>query len=157
MNRSVYIGGSSVLLHNPKDIDYFYYFDTNEERVDALRKSTEQDCDCHFVLFEKAISVFLGCWAYPYMQYVAGEVIEGFAKFSIFEHKEKLKSILTWYANRLDIKHKKWYHILILCYMFENKKMKLTNEQIEKVQKVHDKGATKTIKNYCLMQIDLIE
>lgn len=159
MIRAVYKAGSSCILPKPKDEDYIYYCDNAEERRRLLIENTDHSVDKHFRVWGSEPKVFLGCYIYPFMQLVEGEKIEGIETFSIFDEtiKTQYVELLKETAKRLENKSKKWYHILIACYMFKNEKMELTQEQIKKVQEVHDNGITDYLKKTCLNQLDLIE
>lgn len=149
MLRSVYICGSSVILSHYNDVDMIYYYDTKEEVMDALIHNHDHSVNKHFALFDDRFKVFLGCYAYPFMKKVDGEDID-FASFSIFEHKAELKAICELTMEFLRLKDKSWYHILALSYMFENGEMVLNEEQLAKVQEVHDNGIDKNTKKYCV-------
>ena len=157
MTKAKYIGGSSLFLKHYNDIDYFYYYASDKSMKKALVENQDHEHDIHFINMKKEPHVFLGCYAYPFMQHVEGEEIEAFKTFSIFDHKKEYVEKLKWYASVLPDSHKKWYHILIACYMFQNGKMELSADQIEQVQQVHDNGISKELKDYCFKQLDLIQ
>lgn len=89
MVKSVYKGGSSVVLPNPSDIDYFYYYKTNKERVKALENNSDHTVDNHYKMWGKRLNIFLGCYAYPFMEHISGEEIPEFKEFNVCEHKEE--------------------------------------------------------------------
>ena len=157
MLRAVYKGGSSILLNQHNDEDYFYYYETKEERRKALIYNKDHSKDNHYRLWGSEPKVFLGCWAYPFMELVEGEEIEGIKDFSIFDHRLEIKTLLLRHISYFQDSWKQWYHILILCYMFKNGKMELTQAQLTKVQQVHDNGITEYLKTFCLNQLDLIQ
>ena len=157
MARAIYKTGSQCILPSSNDNDYCYYFDTNEERVQALERNHNHDIDIHFVLWSNRLRIFLGCYIYPFMEYVEGEEIQEFATFNICEHKQEYKEIALKHISYIKDEDKNWYHILIACYMFERNKNSITKAQKEKAQTVHDEGITKELKDYCLKQLDLIQ
>lgn len=138
MLRAKYVGGSSLFLDNPNDIDYFYYYDTHEERIEGVINNKERVIDIHFVEIANATKIRLDCYTYPFMKLIEGDEIEELKKFSIFKHEDEYKDLLRKYVFKLNKDCKLWYHILIAVYMFENRKMKLTKAQLKNVQKVHD-------------------
>lgn len=150
MLRSVYRGGSSVILLNSNDSDYFYYYDTNDERKNALINNKDHSVDNHYKLWEKRLNIFLGCYAYPFMEYVSGEEIAEFKTFNICEHKAEYIEIVNGLVGRMKDDDKRWYHIYIACLMFERNKNTITKEQKQKAQKIHDKGITQELKEWCL-------
>ena len=60
MLRAIYKSGSACILPNSNDIDYIHYYDTNDERREALIKNKIRDKDIHFRLFSQAKECFLG-------------------------------------------------------------------------------------------------
>lgn len=157
MLRAIYKGGSCVLLKNYNDIDYFYYYDNRVERVCAVRNNKDHKVNNHYRLWEKRLKIFLGCWSYPYEEKVDGEEIVEFKDFNICDHKQEYKACVLPLTNIFKDNDKRWYHILIACYMFENKKHHITKKQLEIVQKVHDEGITKDLKEYCINTLNAIE
>lgn len=149
MLRAVYKTGSSLILPNPKDIDYICYYDTNEERIKALAKNRNIEANNHFRVFGSEPKIFLGCYIYPYMEKVQGEDID-FKSFNLFDSETKSKYIelLRKYASCLPNENKKWYHIYIAVSIYENGKNKLTKKQIATAQKIHDKGVDEEMKQY---------
>ena len=154
MLKSVYKGGSSVILPDSNDEDYFYYYENNEERRKALINNKDHSVDNHYELWENRLNVFLGCYAYPFMEYVSGEKISEFETFNICEHKTEYVEIAKKYIGFMQDNSKKWYHILIACYMFENGKNEISEEQKQIAQQVHDQGITEELKSYCIKIID---
>ena len=158
MLRAVYQVGSSVILSKHRDIDYLYIYDTIEEKREAFRKGKhEKGIDNHYVALEKVPFIYIGCWGYRYAKLISGEEIDAIKNFNLFEHKDRLKEMCLKYFGVLRDTDKHWYHILILCYMFEKKKMTLTKAQIKVVQQVHDNGITKELKEYCVNIISNLE
>ena len=154
MLKSIYKGGSSVILPKSNDNDIFYYYDNNEERKREFIKNKDHTIDKHYVLWENRLKIFLGCYAYPFMEYISGEEIEEFKSFNICEHKTEYVEIAKKYIGFMQDSSKNWYHILIACYMFENEKNEISEEQKQIAQQVHDKGITKELKSYCIKIID---
>lgn len=149
MLRAIYKGGSSVILPNPNDIDYFYYYDSEEERKEALIKNHDHSVDNHYKLYDKRAKVFLGCYNYPNMEYISGEHINEFETFDIFE-----ESIKTQYLEVIKRKiaymsknNKQWYHLVILYYMYSENRKKLTKAQLKIAQKTHDEGVSDEMYN----------
>ena len=157
MLKAIYKTGSSCLLSGSNDVDYIYYYETQEERVNALKKKKHNDNDIHVRLWDKRLDVFLGCYIYPFMEHVEGEVIEEFKTFNICDHKVEYKEIALKYISFLKDDSKKWYHILVACRMFERNKNSLTKAQLKEIQKVHDEGITKELKEYCINILNEIE
>lgn len=158
MLRAVYQVGSSVILSKYKDIDYLYIYDTIEEKREAFHKhKREKEIDNHYVALEKVPFIYIGCWGYHYAKLIEGEEIEAIKNFNIFDHKDRLKEMCLKYFNVIRDTDKRWYHILILCYMFERNKTTLTKAQIKNVQQVHDSGITKELKEYCVNIISNLE
>lgn len=157
MLKSVYRGGSSVILDRPNDIDYFYYFDDVEEKRQAFAINHDKKHDNHFRVWKDECLIFLGCYAYPFMELVEGEEIKSFKKFNICEHKSEYKKLALNMINIIKDTNKKWYHILTACYMFTNENNTLTDEQREIIQKVHDEGITEELKQYCVDTLNTIE
>ena len=156
MLRAIYKVGSSLLLPKPKDSDYAYVFDTKEECREALRKNHNHEVDNHYEAINE-LKTTIYAWQYPLRELVSGEEIEYLKNYSILEHKQEYKEIAMKKIPLLEDKSKIWYHIFIVCKMFEKDSTTLTKEEIKKAQKIHDKGVDKDIKNYCLMQLDLIQ
>ena len=157
MARAIYKTGSQCILPNSNDKDYCYYFDTNEERLQALERNHDHEKDIHFVLWSNRLRIFLGCYIYPFMEYVEGEEIQEFATFNICEHKKEYKELALKYIDVMKDDSKKWYHILIACYMFERNKNSIVKAQKQTAQQVHDNGITKELKEYCINILNEIE
>ena len=157
MERAVYKSGSACILPNSNDVDYIYYYETSEERVDALIHNHDRSVDKNFVLWQNRLRVFLGCYIYPFMEHISGEEIPEFKDFNICDHKTEYKEIALRYISVLEDSSKTWYHILIACYMFDRGKNSLTKTQIKKVQEVHDSGITNELKEYCVSILNKIE
>lgn len=150
MLKAVYKTGSSCLLSNSNDVDYLYYYETNEERLEAIKKSKHDDINKHYKLWDKKLDVFLGCYIYPFMEHIEGEEVEEFKTFNICDHKKEYKEIALKYISFLKDDSKEWYHILTACYMFERNKNSLTKTQLKQIQSVHDNGITEELKEYCI-------
>lgn len=153
MLLAIYKCGSGLLLDNPRDNDLLYIFETKEQAMDALIKNRDREKDIHFEWLGHN-KIFLGCYAYPLMELLEGEEIDEFKKFSIFDHEEEYKDLLKSYAKKLSLNDKRWYHILVAIYMYENGKSKLNKTQLKKVQKVHDeKGIDQEVKKYIMEKL----
>lgn len=155
MIRSVYKGGSSVILPNARDEDYFYYCETNDERVKCIENDTTRNVDNHYKLWDNRLNIFYGCYTYPFMQHIKGEIIKEFATFNICEHKEEYKNCVQHFISKSDKKRKGWYHIYIACMMFENGKNEISDEQKAKAQKVHDNGITEQQYKFIMRVLDI--
>lgn len=140
MLRAIYKGGSSVILPRYRDKDYFYYYDTNDERKEALINNKDHSVDNHYKLWDKRLSVFIGCYNYPFMQHVSGEVIEDFKTFNICDHKHEYKEAVSFKLKKLPKQHKHWYHLVIAYYMFQNNSNTITKNQLKVAQETHDYG-----------------
>lgn len=149
MLKSVYQGGSSVILPKANDVDYFYYYETRKERLEALQSNTDHSVDKHFKLWENRVKIIFCCYLYPYMKHIDGEEISEFADFNICDHKAEYVEEVRHFVETADSSNKKWYHILIACYMFENGKNGITKEQLNKAQQVHDNGISDYLKKKC--------
>lgn len=149
MIKAKYKGGSSVILSNPHDIDYFIYVETKEERREMLIHNHDHSVDNHYRVVGHDPHIFLGCYALPLMELVEGEEIEAIKNFSIFNEAVKTEYIklLKEKSKQFDKSDKRWYHILVAYYMYKNGEMKLTSQQKEVVQKTHDNGITDTMFN----------
>ena len=156
MLRAIYKTGSQCILPNSNDKDYVKVYDLYSESREALKHNHDHSVDYHFDGIDKMPRVFLGCYIYPFMELVEGEEIETLKNFSIFEHKDEYVALLK---RELGLREasKQWYHILIACYMFANKKMSLTKTQLKKVQEVHDNGITQELKEYCINTLNEIK
>lgn len=148
MLRAVYKSGSACILPKSNDIDYLYYYDTNDERIEALIKNTIRDKDIHFKLLKNAKRVFLGCYIYPFMEHIEGEEID-FSDFSIFNEDIKAQYIplLKHYTEILDRESKLWYHIFIAVKMYQKGGIKLTKTELKTAQKIHDEGVNCDVYN----------
>ena len=155
MIKAIYTTGSSLILSKPKDKDVVRFYETKEEKREALIKYRHDDPnDVHFDFVRKP-RVFLGCYIYHFMKLVEGEDLH-LNEFSIFDHKEEYIALLKRYAGWLPKKDKHWYHILTACYMFENESYDLTAKQLEAIQRAHDKGITDAKYDYCLKQLGVV-
>jgi len=140
MIKSVYKGGSSVILNAHKDIDYFYYCETNDERKELLVKNKDRTVDNHYVLWEKRLKIFLVCYSYPFMEHVKGEEIKEFKTFNICDHKKEYKEIAEKQMLCMGKDSKKWYHLYIACCMFERGKNEISDDERNVAQSIHDNG-----------------
>lgn len=156
MLRAIYFCGSALLLEKVNDIDKLYCYDTKEEAIEAsLKYKHNSKFDIHFC--DTKPHIFLGCYAYHYLMLNEGEDLH-LNDFNIFKKKIKNEyvELLKKYANRLKASDKKWYHILTACYLYANGEYKLTDEQLNTIQEVHDNGASQSIINYCKEQLELL-
>lgn len=140
---STYKGGSSVILPNPHDEDYFCYYETEQERKHALITNHDRDKDFHFKLKSHAKTVFIGCYAIPYMELIEGEDL-GLSDFNVHdyekEYAEKLLGHIELFRNR-GLENKRWYHIYLgYCALKNSRDKKFSQTQINKAQKIHDNG-----------------
>ena len=149
MLKSIYKGGSSVVLSKPNDVDYFCYYDTVEERREAVIKNKDHTKDVHCKLWDNRLNIFLGCYAYRFMELIEGEEIKEFKTFNICDHKEEYIEKAKRYVETMKDNDKRWYHIVIACYMFESGKNKLLVKQKKVAQEVHDNGITPELKEWC--------
>ena len=157
MLKSIYKTGSSLILSNPNDEDLIYYYETNEERLEALVNNQNHFVNIHFRVFGSEPRIFLGCYIYPFMKHIEGDKIDDFITFNICEHKKEYKEIAMKFIEKAFDIDKRWYHILIACYMFENNENAITEEQREVAKLVHDEGITKELKEYCINILNEIE
>lgn len=148
MFRAKYKCGSSLILPNPNDDDYVYYYDTNEERLEALRNNLNHSVDNHYCIFNEAKRIRLFCYIYPQLEHIEGEEID-FKSFSIFDEDVKREYIALLKKNiaHLPKENKRWYHIVIAYFMYKNGEMKLTTQQKEVAQNTHDKGISENMYN----------
>ena len=153
MIRAKYLGGSSVILPIHNDIDYYYFCDTREERLELVKNNKDHSVDNHYRTIEQATKLTIFCYIYPFMQLIEGEEIKELTNFSIFDHKNEYIALLKKYINRLDKKDKHWYHILVATYMFKNVKMKLTKKQLENVVLVHNQGINDELYSYIIANL----
>lgn len=141
MLKAKYKTGSSCILSNSNDVDYIYYYDTKEERLEALKKNRDHSVNNHYRVWGSEPKVFLGCYIYPFMEHIEGEEID-FNGFSIFNEDVKTQyiSLLKRYAERLNKADKNWYHIFIAVKMYEKGGIKLSKKVLETAQNIHDNG-----------------
>lgn len=155
MLKATYRTGSSLILPNSNDNDVVFFYETKEERREALIKHKHSDeIDAHFD-YIRPLKVFLGCYIYHFMELVEGEDLH-LNDFSIFEHQEEYMELLKWYAERLSKKNKRWYHILTAYYMFKNNSYDLTEPQLKAIQSAHDKGITDAKYNLCIEWLGVV-
>ena len=145
---SSYKGGSSVILPKHKDIDIFNYYETKEEALEELRQCNDHSVDYHFLHYEKRLHIFIGCYAYPFMEHISGQEITEFKLFNICEHKEEYKKVADFFIKHAENIDKRWYHLVIACFMFQNGKNEITEEQKEIAQSVHDNGISDKLKKF---------
>ena len=148
MLRAIYKTGSSLILPNPRDIDFIYYYDTISERLEALQNYKHDNGDVHFRLVCEATFVYLGCYINHYMQLIDGEPIPELENFSIFDEKIKPKYVecLKKHYNFLPNEIKKWYHIVIAYFLYKRGEYELNEEELNIAQSVHDNGITEQLK-----------
>ena len=129
MLRAIYKCGSACILPTPKDEDYIYYYDTNEERLEALKKNHNHSVDNHYRIWGSEPKVFLGCHIYPFMEKVEGDDID-FQAFNIFDENTKKQyfDVIKKYIEFLPKENKKWYHIVIAYYMYKKGEINLTTQ-----------------------------
>lgn len=155
MLKAKYTTGSSLILKKPNDQDFVYFYETKEEKREALIKHRhEENIDVHFD-YVRPLKVFLGCYIYHFMELVEGEDLH-LAGFSIFDHKDEYMELLKWYASWLPKDNKRWYHILTAYYMFKNNSYDLTEAQLKAIQSTHDKGITDAKYNLCIEWLGVI-
>ena len=145
MFRAKYKTGSECILPKHNDNDFLLIYDTREEGKEALIHNRDHSYDWHYDSLDRMPKVFLGCYIYPFMQYIEGEHLECIEQFSIFEHEQEYKDLLVSYFRWLPIKHKWWYHIVIAYFMFKKGEMSLTEEEREIAQETHDNGISKEL------------
>lgn len=147
MLKAIYKTGSSIFLEAPKDKDFVLYFETEEERREALIHDQNHEVDNHYCLIEKATKTRLGCYIYPMMELVEGEEIEALKNYNFLEHKEEYMALVKPYVAKMSKTDKRWYHLVVAYYMFSGEKTKLTKAQLEVVQNTHDKGISDNMYN----------
>lgn len=144
MLKAKYKGGSSVLLPQPNDTDYFFYYDTPQECREALIKNHDHSVDNHYRVIGYDPRVSLWCYVFPFMELVEGEEIKELKEFSIFDEQVKTEyiALLKKEIERINKSSKRWYHIVIAYYMYQNGEMTLTSQQLKVAQDTHDKGVS---------------
>jgi len=156
MLKAIYTTGSSLFLPNSNDKDVVYYYETKEERREALIKyKHDSDKDVHFDCLERTPKVFLGCYIYHFMKLIEGEDLH-LDEFNIFDHEEEYKELLRRYVSWLPLESKKWYHIITAYYLFKNKSYDLTEAQLKVIQSTHDKGITNAKYNLCIEWLGVV-
>ena len=138
MLRAIYKTGSSIFLKNNRDVDYLYIYDTVQEKRKASKCKPSEDIDKHFIAMPDILRIRLGCYIYPTMELVEGEEIKELKEFNILEHFEEYKELVNYYIDSLINKDKRWYHIAVAYYMFNNNSLSLNEEQIKIIQYIHD-------------------
>ena len=157
MLKAKYRTGSIQILPKHRDIDFVYYYETKEERLEALRNNQELDVNIHFDVFPTQPRITTFCYLYPLMELIEGEECEALKTFNVCDHKHEYKKVAMKFVERMKDNDKRWYHILIACYMFENNKNAITEEQKENAQAVHDNGITEELKEYCINILNKIK
>lgn len=158
MLKAIYTTGSSLILENANDKDVVRYYETKEECIEAVKKhKRDKNLDEHFD-YVGHVRAFLGCYIYHYMELIEGEDLH-LSEFSIFDENNKKDYVacLKRFINWLPLENKWWYHILTACYLYKNGDYRLTKTQINAIQKVHDEGATKKVKDFCISELNTLE
>lgn len=155
MLKARYTTGSSLLLEKHNDIDEVWFYESKEEKNNALAKYRPQEgIDVHFD-YVRPLKVFLGCYSYHYMKLIEGEDLH-LDEFNIFDHEEEYKELLRRYVSWLPLESKKWYHIITAYYLFKNKNYDLTEAQLKVIQSTHDKGITNAKYNLCIEWLGVV-
>lgn len=156
MYRATYKTGASLILKVSNDVDVVRFYDTEEERREALIHYKHDDPNnVHFDSLEKSPRVFLGCYIYHFMELIEGEDLH-LDEFNIFDHKEEYVALLKKYTEWLPLENKWWYHILTAVYMYANGSYELTDKQLADIQRTHDKGISNAKHKYCIEQLELL-
>jgi len=149
MRKAIYKTGSSLLLENYHDIDEVWFFETREEKLEAVKTlphEKDRDVHCDYI---RPLKVFLACYLYHYMQLIEGEDLH-LDEFSIFDHKDEYIALLKRYVSWLPRDRKKWYHILTAVYLLKKGEYKLTKTQLNNIQNTHDNGISDKLYNYII-------
>ena len=155
MLKAVYTTGSSLLLNNYHDKDIVRFYETKEEKREALIKyKHDSEYDVHFD-YIRPTKVCLWCYLYHFMKLIEGEDLH-LNDFSIFDHKEEYMELLKKYASWLPQESKWWYHILTAYYMFKNNSYELTEAQLKAIQSTHDKGITNAKYNLSIEWLSVV-
>lgn len=150
MLKAKYRTGSSLILDKPNDQDFVYFYETKEEKREALIKYRhEENIDVHFD-YIRPLKVFLGCYIYPFMELVEGEEIEEIKNFNFLEHKDEYIALVRKYIEWLPRESKRWYHIYLGISFLDKGSMELTEEQRENAQSIHDNGINCELYNYII-------
>lgn len=145
---SVYLGGSSCILPQARDIDLIYIYETQEEAREALIHNKRRDSDCHFASLEKELGkVCLRNYQYPFMRLVQGKSILEIENYSIFEHEQECVEFIKGYFSWLPLESKWWYHIYFYYEFFKNGNLELTNEILNTAQEIHDNGVSSEMRD----------
>lgn len=154
MLKAIYKTGSSLLLKNNRDVDYVHFYETKKECIEqALHRKCNKEHDIHYDIV-RPLEPFFYCYLWHFMELVEGEDLH-LKDFNMFKKDNKAKYLetLRHYAKGFKPTDKKWYHILIVCFMYQNGKYELTEEQLTKVQNAHDNGISDSDREWCLRQI----
>ena len=150
MLKAKYITGSSLILNKSNDQDFVYFYETKEEKREALIKHRrKENIDVHFD-YVRPLKVFLGCYIYHFMELVEGEEIEDIKNFNFLEHKDEYIALVRKYIEWLPRESKRWYHIYLGISMLDRGTMELTDEQRENAQSIHDNGINDELYDYII-------
>ena len=138
--RAIYKTGSQCVLPQPNDFDYVKIYDTKEEARQALINNRDHSVCWHFESLDRLPHIFVGCYIYTFMELVWGDEIKEIKDFKLSKHKKEYTELFKKYRERLPRESKIWYHFVIAYFLLKNRKLKLTNEQIEIAQHTHDNG-----------------
>lgn len=159
MNKplSVYKTGSSLILERSNDVDIIYYYATQEEANEALRKYLhDRKCDVHFRAISSVDKTFIGAYIRPYMELLEGEEIPAIKKYNLLEHKDEYVEKVKRLINSLPHTSKLWYHIYLGLSILRRNKLYITKEQLAKAQDIHDKGIDEDTFKYCVETLELL-
>lgn len=150
MLKAVYKVGSALFFDTNKDVDYAYFYDTREEKLEALKKHRRKEgIDVHFHYKQEPV-IFLGCYSNPYMELIEGEEIEALKNFNLLDYKDEYIALVKTYVDRLPRESKQWYHIYFGISILDRGKTKITKEQIKIAKKIHDNGIDDDLYNYII-------
>jgi len=149
MLKAIYKTGSQLVFEHSNDKDYVHFYETNEERLNALKKHKyDKEADVHFAVASPRI--FIGCYIYPFMELVQGEEIEELKNFNLIDHKDEYIVLVRKYMKWLTRENKKWYHIYLGISMLDRGVMELTDEQRKNAQSIHDNGINDELYDYII-------
>ena len=151
MLKAKYKTGSTLLLKNERDVDYVYFYETEEERNEEYKKYEHtKGTDIHYD-FVGNRQMKMWFYLYGFMKLEEGEDLH-LEQYNMFDETTKVEyvGVLKELANRINPKHKWWYHILTAYYLYQNGKYELTKEQIKHIQQAHDKPIEDTERQKCL-------
>ena len=154
MLKAIYKTGSSLLLKNNRDVDYVHFYETKKEQnanIPKTPRDKEHNTHCDYV---RPLKPFIYCYLWHFMELIEGEDLH-LKDFNMFEEQNKKEyyQLLKVYVRGLKPNSKKWYHVLIICFLYQNGKYELTEEQLTKVQNAHDNGISEDDREWCLKQI----